>query len=219
VAATYRSLLRDPLFDVSNESTLIVESEIRDFVIERLKILLSMSQTPAKAQPAPAPVALPFSESEIRALKLLLDSMAKRGMIPKDPPAAVAKEPVPKPAPVAPAKAPQVRRALAPAPAITPTKAIPRPAPRAVGRPPTKAAAVQPAPEEDQYTMVTLPNGEIKRLKKQKGQIRPAGMVAMPTRENIAAINQSRAVGSLPAIAGVSSNVMQSVLKTVLNSD
>jgi hypothetical protein len=200
VASTYRQLLRAPLFESPNESTKIVETEIREFVVQRLKVLLNMA-------PAPQPVVqaqLPFDEQELKTLKILLSSLAERAAKKAEPtsgPPQVAKTtlaPAPQP--------PTVRRATAPASA--PVAAPKQPA-RPVGRPPgpAKSAPVAPKPPEENLVELEDPrSGQTILARKPRRQVRSRGAIPMPRGGEMEQILHMQAQGSGAAM-GVSSPV------------
>lgn len=175
VAATYRSLLRNPLFEGdATDSTTIVESEIREFIVNRLQVLLSMKDAPAKQVQAPVKE-FPFSDFEVQTLKLLLDSMVKKGLAPK-PTAVVA----PLATAPAPKTAPTVRRATAPvaAPAKVPPvqPAAPKAKPKQASTPPGIRTPDSVAP-----TVIDPRTGEEVQLRRTKRQVVPVNRIPMPT--------------------------------------
>lgn len=192
VAACYRLLLENPLFDDSNENTAIVEREMRQFAQDRLKVLMGVS---SDTRPIVPVVKLPFNEEEIQTLKVFASLSANELMALKTLAAIALKKkdlvPSPKAEPaqqdrkvpalrkraVAPVKPPAPARAPAPAPKPPATKAV-RPAP-ALRRPqaPKPAPAAQP-----EKKAVELPNGDVKEVTARHDQRaqKPAGRVPFP---------------------------------------
>ena len=188
VASTYRQLLRAPLFESPNESTSIVEAEIREFVVQRLKVLLNMAPTPQPVVQAQ----LPFDEQELKTLKVLLSSLAERAAkkaeVPSGPPQ-VAKAPTPAPAPQPPA----VRRATAPVSA--PVAATKTPA-RPVGRPPGPAKPAPKSPEDETLVELEDPrSGQVILARKPRRQVRSKNAIPMPRGAEMEAILHATSMG------------------------
>jgi hypothetical protein len=141
VTTHYRILLQGSLFDSDTPAARIVEKEVRRFVRNRVEVLLGIKRE--EAVPAPPPVVLPFSESEIVALKTLAAAAMRSSSF------SGASE--------APKQEPQLRKAQTPVPAPTPTvvRKASKPAPVAKTQPappstPPKAPVPAPIPTTTQ---------------------------------------------------------------------
>ena len=189
VASTYRQLLRSPLFESPTASTIIVETELREFVVQRLKILLNMAPNPV--QPV-VQIQSQFDEQELKTLKILLSSLAERAAkkaeVPSGPPQ-VAKAP----APVQPPQPPAVRRATAPA---SIPAAVPKQTARPVGRPPGPVKPAQKPPEENLVELEDPRSGQTILTRKPRRQVRSSAAVPMPRGSEMEAILNIQAQGS-----------------------
>lgn len=225
VASTYRQLLRSPLFESPNASTSIVEAEIREFVVQRLKVLLNMAPDVRVATPAPV-VQLPFDEQELKTLKVLLASLAERAAKKAEPsgPAQVAKAPAPAPAPTPPA----VRRAVAPAP----TKVTPKPPAAVLALPgiTNKPRAPKAPPKEENLVELEDPrSGQTILARRPRRQVRSKSAIPMPTGSEMEAILHAQAQGSGAALGAnktdtsITSSALDAIgsqlVQTALNSE
>lgn len=189
VASTYRQLLRSPLFESPTESTVIVETELREFVVQRLKILLNMAPSPV--QP-PVQAQLPFDEQELKTLKILLSSLAERAAKKADAPSGppqVAKAA----APVLPPQPPAVRRATAPTSAPVATQ---KPSTRPVGRPPGPTKVAPKPPEESLVELEDPRSGQTILAHRPRRQVRSKSAIPMPRGGEMEAILNAQAQGS-----------------------
>jgi hypothetical protein len=211
VASYYRQLLTDPLFEGGGSSAQVVEREVRQFVTERLQVLLAMK---ADNRPIATVVKSPFEQAEVLVLKSLVAAapavnalsnaftalelkalkelatvaLKHKGIV--APPAAQAAA---GPRPALKPKAPPVAVALPkpapvppPAPVAPPAPAKPAVRARRVGRP----AAPAPAPQSTAPSVTKVitrdvdagPNGDGGAHTTVVQRIqRPAGMVPFPS--------------------------------------
>jgi hypothetical protein len=104
LASYYRALLEQSLFEEADEFSAVVEQEVRNFIMSRLSELLGTN----KPQP-PVEVKLPFTEQEVKALRVFANVLLTRQ------PHAVAQAPTPAPVenprPVDPPPPPPAQRA------------------------------------------------------------------------------------------------------------
>lgn len=193
VASTYRQLLRAPIFDQATESTIIVENELREFVVQRLKILLNMAPAPM-ATVQPVVQQLPFDEQELKTLKVLLATLADRAgkkVVPKGPP--------------------QIAKVTVPAPLPTPTvrKAVTVSLPGLTPKTPTQLTVANKAPpvakpdEPELKEMEDPRSGQTILTRRPKRQIRPRNAIPMPTGAEMEAILHAQAMGSGAAVGGI----------------
>lgn len=187
VASTYRQLLRAPLFESPNESTLIVETEIREFVVQRLKVLLNMAPAPQQIVQAQ----LPFDEQELKTLKILLSSLAERAAkkaeVPSGPPQVAKTTLAPAPQP------PAVRRATTPASAPV---AAQKPPARPVGRPPGPTKVEPKPPEDENLVEIEDPrSGQTILARKPRRQVRSKNSIPMPRGGEMEAILHATSMG------------------------
>jgi hypothetical protein len=181
VAQHYQELLRAPLFSQATVASQIVEREHRVFVKERMEILLGMRNEKDKAPPPPKQA---FDDEEITAIKILIASMIKKGMIKAAP------------TPVTPSAAPSVRLA-APPPSRQAPAVVARPAPVVAQRTqpaatsgfvaPAKPAPKKPGrpPKTERVVTVDHPvTGEPYDMLVKNKQM-PAGAVPFPNEQGI----------------------------------
>lgn len=202
-AALYEQLIEGQIFEGDDPVTLQVEEEIKNFVEERLMVLLGMAPEQQKAKAFDI-----LDEDEVTVLKLFAAKMlGRQAAIPKPAVEAVKPQP-PKPvlaaprpvAPTAPAApslaAPRRRgrppgtgkhqRAAAaaaqqvapPPPAPTPAPAPQRVAPPVPQR--TPVPTVDPSATSPGQRTVQLPNGEVRVVSGQTGQAKPVGRRPLP---------------------------------------
>lgn len=135
VAAFYRQLLRGSLFEGDSASAAIVEAEVRQFAVQRLEVLLNIRSEPVKVVEA-TPL---FTDLEVQTLRILLQQLVKKGMLP------AAKVEVQAPPPPPTPKPPTIKRVAAPAP-ITPPTVTKRVAPAVMATPSRPPVPVKKKP-------------------------------------------------------------------------
>ena len=207
MAYYYRLLLNDSLFvDANSEIAQVVESEIRQFVQERLEILLGIRVVQPKAVEQ-------FDRAEALVLKTLAKKLlTKATEAPVEEPAAAA---APTPAPVVPLGPPARKRSGIRKVSANDIDAPPKPvkteAPVAAQTPsiqtaPQKPAeapqSVESASDDSEYVEVEV-NGQMMRRRKSKRQVRPPGAVAMPSPTHLEQIAHQEAAQFGSGIIGL----------------
>lgn len=188
LASYYQILLNDSLFTDNSPAARMVEREIREFIQQRLEVLVGLKSEGAKVSEGSV-----FSESEVTALKVLAAKVIGK------PALLEAKKPEPVKPAIKKAAGPDSKPKLAPKAnpvQVAPVaKAAPRPLQQAQQRPQPQ---VRQRPGNQPQRPQQRPQGQgqprPRRAKKDMtGQVRPNDALPPPTREVVESMNQFHA--------------------------